>query len=282
MKSAILTFCLLLACVVSLGPIPYVQAAESVTFEDTISTMGNPIPSIIFWRNHEVYAEQGAVLTLTLNAQGSCQCRIGGGNLLVNHSLLGPFSLVSVPTISAVNFASDFVFTYLVTETGYLGLTVELYAGYGGPASPTETITMNYRLTISGVNTPSNTLEVAENLAGLQRVSTDTALPVVIYVPISDAADLFIDIWRLDENNLGYEVLTIPADELLALPDFPAENLLIASTADEFIRVYKLTTGEFQVNVGPLVDGKIHVLIFDGIPSTHTYGYTWEVPAPTP
>ncbi len=250
------------------------HAEASITFSDSITTMGNPIPSIIFWRNHQVYAEQGTTLTLTLDASGWCNCRIGGGNLFANNVLIGQFSLVSLPTPTNITFTHQFVFQYLVRQTGEVLLRIDLYAGYSGFGSFTETITMNYALTVSGVG---NLTSLQEQAAGVQRVGNDPSLPVVIYVPTPDAhqkGNLYIDIWQLDEHGIGYPALYISSDELLALPDFPRENTLIVR--DGFIRVYKLTTGEYQVNVGPLTDGKVHVILFDGIPPTHTYGYTWS------
>lgn len=264
---------IIILCVTFLLPTFPVRAEESITFTDSISTMGNPIPSIIFWRYHAVHAEQGAVLTLTLDASGSCNCRIGGGYILANNTQVGPFSLVSQPTHGNATFADQFVFQYPVTQTGDVLLRIELYAGYSGFGSPAETITMNYALTVSGVSSPTHLLEQA---AGVQRVGSDPSLPVVIYVPTPAAhqkGELYIDIWQLDGQGIGHPAVTISADDLLALPDFPRENLLIASKG--FISVYKLTTGEYQVNVGPLADGKVHVLIFDDIPPTHTYRYTW-------
>lgn len=264
----------IILCLILLLPTLPVRAEESITFTDSISTMGNPIPSIIFWRDHQVYAEQGATLIFTLDASGWCNCRIGGGNLFANNVLIGQFSLVSLPSPTYITFADQFVFQYPVPQTGEVLLRIDLYAGYSGFGSLTETITMNYALTVSGVSNPTRLLEQA---AGVQRVGGDPSLPVVIYVPTSNAyqkGDLYIDIWQLDGHNIGYRALYISSDELLALSDFPAENILIAS--DGFIGVYKLTTGEYQVNVGPLADGKVHVIIFDGIPPTHTYGYTWS------
>ncbi|MBZ0319263.1 MAG: hypothetical protein K8L91_22805 [Anaerolineae bacterium] len=265
---------IIILCLIFLLPTLPVRAEESITFTDSISTMGNPIPSIIFWRDYQVYAEQGTTLTLTLDASGWCNCRIGGGNLFANDVLIGQFSLVSLPTPTNITFTHQFVFQYLVPPTGEVLLRIDLYAGYSGFGSPPETITMNYTLTVNGVSNPTHLLEQA---AGVQRVGTDPSLPVVIYMPTPDAhqkGNLYIDIWQLDGHNVGYPALYISSDELLALPDFPRENTLIVR--DGFIRVYKLTTGEYQVNIGPLPDGKVHVIIFDGIPPTHTYGYTWS------
>lgn len=56
------------------------------------------------------------------------------------------------------------------------------------------------------------------------------------------------------------------ARELAKLPETPEENILV----DQFyeIALYKLTSGEYQVNVGPDAEYKVKVLRFAGCPAT--------------
>lgn len=108
-------------------------------------------------------------------------------------------------------------------------------------------------------------------------VNIDPALPIDIGMPLPEQTangEQYLDIWQLDENGIGQSALYVSAEDINALPEFLHENTLISSTEDGFISVYKLVTGEFQINIGPLSDGKIHVIIFDQIPPTHQYGYT--------
>ena len=86
-----------------------------------------------------------------------------------------------------------------------------------------------------------------------------------------------IGVYGVDENGDGFEALFISAAELAALPDMPAENLLLAGDADGPFAIFKLTTGEYQVNIGPDAEGKVQVVIFDGIPPTTVYGYEFNV-----
>jgi hypothetical protein len=44
----------------------------------------------------------------------------------------------------------------------------------------------------------------------------------------------------------------------------PAENTLLASVAQSSL--YALTSGEFQINIGPDIEGKTYVMIFSGLP----------------
>jgi hypothetical protein len=54
--------------------------------------------------------------------------------------------------------------------------------------------------------------------------------------------------------------------ELAEVPSNPETNFLITSTEDNFIQFYRLNSGEYQINVGPDEEGKVHVCIFENIP----------------
>jgi hypothetical protein len=60
--------------------------------------------------------------------------------------------------------------------------------------------------------------------------------------------------YLIDENSKGSLKLVITPEQLKALPEKPDRNTLIAES-EEHIRVYKLTTGEYQVNYGPNANG---------------------------
>ena len=61
------------------------------------------------------------------------------------------------------------------------------------------------------------------------------------------------------------KALYVTAKTLAKLPDNPETNTLIA-TYYEF-NLYKLTTGEYQLNVGPDVEKKVKVIIWRGCPA---------------
>ncbi len=90
--------------------------------------------------------------------------------------------------------------------------------------------------------------------------------------PVQEAGNQFgLSIWRIDNNGKGYEAIYVTADELASLPDFPMENFLIDFTLDRYIQLYKLTSGEYQINIGPDIEGKVMEYIFIGIPPTKIY-----------
>jgi hypothetical protein len=228
-----------------------------------------PSPSGPASQTYPIPVETGDFLDVALDYNG----RIGCGITLLEIEIDGV--IYPIPYTGFL-FASTTHYTTQATTTGDLPITVRI--GCAHSPDPLGN-TMNYTLTV-GINIPAtpvtpNNPFAAEEAAGLWRVNRVPTMPVVIYTPtFAAAADgkLFIDIWQVDENGIWQPALTIAADELLALPELPDENLLVARK--RLISVYKLTTGEYQVNVGPLADGKVHVVIFDGIPPTRTYGYT--------
>lgn len=85
------------------------------------------------------------------------------------------------------------------------------------------------------------------------------AAPVAMY-----AVNGGLDIYQINANDEGVLVIRITRAELDALPANPAQNLEIASVNG--ISFYKLTDGQYQVNVGPLADGKVHSCVFGDIP----------------
>ncbi|MBI5928957.1 MAG: hypothetical protein HY862_06595 [Chloroflexi bacterium] len=244
-------------------------AGQGQTFSGSLSSgpgAGGPSQA-----TYVISATAGDTLNFAVDYSGSNSCLDGWLLLSVNDQLLSPWLAGLYSDFSGtVNYA------YVMPAT--MDITVKIEIACRHATSIMQVMYLAYTMNISVGDASTVDPITTEITAGIQRVTVDNSLPVTIYVPTLEAqGELFIHIWQRAENGFSYPRLTISADDLLALPDFPTENLLIASTADEFIRVYKLTTGEFQVNVGPLDDGKIHVLIFDGIPFTRVYGYTFSV-----
>ena len=70
---------------------------------------------------------------------------------------------------------------------------------------------------------------------------------------------------------LGYDELAIwlTSAELAALPENPEQHMLVDQYYE--IAMYKLTTGEFQINYGPDAEGKVYVLNFTGCPAQNIY-----------
>jgi hypothetical protein len=123
----------------------------------------------------------------------------------------------------------------------------------------------------------SGTVNVVRQIAPPVPVSADgrinnyEALPQVAIYPHDDGLRMY----NIGPDGAGTLALEVTADMIAAVPALPAENTLIASNPDGTIAVYRLTTGEFQVNAGPNVEGWIDVTIFSEIYSSAPY-YTYR------
>jgi hypothetical protein len=73
-----------------------------------------------------------------------------------------------------------------------------------------------------------------------------------------------IDIYQIDADDEGSLILSKSAEALDALPADASVNLAGGNSGK--IGFYKLGDDLFQVNVGPLSDGKVHSCVFDSIP----------------
>lgn len=207
-----------------------------------------------------IYATEGEVWDITLDYAATLNCN--AAQLFVSTAT---GTEVRLPFRGAGSHTGSLHFRYTVPQTNpdfiFLGALC-----LGSSSIPMIELELTYTLTVR-VLSQSDPLPI----------TTDPALPITIHAPTIEevaAGEQYMDIWQLDENGIGQPALYVSAEEINDLPDHPSENTLIDSTSDGFIRVYKLTTGEFQINIGPLPDGKIHVIIFDQIPPTHRYGYT--------
>ncbi len=75
-----------------------------------------------------------------------------------------------------------------------------------------------------------------------------------------------ITIYGINEFGEGFLGANVPFDELPNCDPAPSENQLLASSADGKYSIWLLTTCEYQVNMGPDAEGKVQVIIWQGIP----------------
>lgn len=76
-----------------------------------------------------------------------------------------------------------------------------------------------------------------------------------------------LDIYQINGADEGLLIMRFTANDLKALPAKPEQHLEIARSEDEKIIFYKLTSGEYQINVGPVEWlNKVHVCRFSAIP----------------
>ncbi len=76
-----------------------------------------------------------------------------------------------------------------------------------------------------------------------------------------------IDVFLINKQarGTGRPAFRLTAAEQAKLPEKPAQNLLVNEYYE--VALYKLTTGEYQVNAGPDENGKVYVVRFVGCPA---------------
>lgn len=80
------------------------------------------------------------------------------------------------------------------------------------------------------------------------------------------------------ETGKPREAIRVNSKVLDKLPEFPEENTLI----DQYYEfaLYKLTSGEYQLNVGPDAEGKVFVVQVVGCPATEVHESTYVAEPP--
>lgn len=87
------------------------------------------------------------------------------------------------------------------------------------------------------------------------RISPDAAAPFAAY-----CTDWGLHVYGINEASDGWLAFTVALNVLSEPP--PAENTLIVTAGN--LSLYRLTTGEWQINAAPDAEGKEYVLIWEG------------------
>lgn len=74
-------------------------------------------------------------------------------------------------------------------------------------------------------------------------------------------------VYCVDDNSNGYPEFSVTAADVNAYPEYPPTNVEVkrATTCDVDVIFYILTTGEYQINIGPFTDGKVFEVTFTGL-----------------
>ncbi len=91
--------------------------------------------------------------------------------------------------------------------------------------------------------------------------------PYSVYTVTRNDGTCAIVVFALDENSNGIRVISQSARRLALVPAFPPQNVLLAKNDTYKIYLYKLTSGEYQVNVGPDREAKVFQVRWTGCPA---------------
>ena len=106
----------------------------------------------------------------------------------------------------------------------------------------------------------------------IETAGMDTA----IYNGLDDNGNPSLDVYGINDEGEGYYAFTITEANLAPFADNPPEENTEIMTVDN-VALYALDTGEYQLNIGPDEEGKVRVVIFNGLPSTNVYSYDYNV-----
>ncbi len=103
--------------------------------------------------------------------------------------------------------------------------------------------------------------------------------PYALYTPTENDETCSIDIWSVEADGQGKRAIKLKAADLAKLPDVEdIENYVtVESAKNDFITLYKLDSGQFQINVGPDREGKVYVINFTGCPASDVTESTFVV-----
>lgn len=102
------------------------------------------------------------------------------------------------------------------------------------------------------------------------RLTRTLCEPLAIYPVVSDDGTGIIIYRVVRGSDIGEFMLNIPAEVFDNLPESVDENCTIDSSEDGEVVVYLLSSGEYQVNVGPDEEGKHFVYIFNTLDAAPT------------
>lgn len=91
-------------------------------------------------------------------------------------------------------------------------------------------------------------------------------LEAVIFEATDAQGRAALHIYCVNAEGFGYLGMTINQEDIEGLPTQPESNITIKTSDLCNLGFYLLTTGQFQINIGPNEEGKVYVTIFNGLP----------------
>jgi len=152
--------------------------------------------------------------------------------------------------------------TYTAPDTGYQHFGVQQVTG--APSNVTVCVTLpGQTCNPSAAATP-----VIDDRLNYQHGD----LYAVLYASKDEAGDPAIDVYCVGEEG-GVFGFQIPGSAFTAVASPPAANTQVfeSTACGVLVSAFVLTTGEYQINIGPDIEGKVDVIIFHGMPPDGIY-----------
>lgn len=209
---------------------------------------------------------------------------------VINSAVIGCTS-ATVTYESEFSFGQDFADISIINATTSQVIATTTGSPFG------DTVTLTYpaqppgsflfaEVSVGQANASSRPVAVSctEGEDGLRpycpdgRINYRDCEPVAIYpVQDEDGVGILVYVVKREDKGVGEFGFFVSFAELNALPENPEEPILIAETDDGFAQLYKLPSGEYQVNAGPDDEGKVFEFRFSIIPGEYPEIETWFV-----
>jgi hypothetical protein len=98
--------------------------------------------------------------------------------------------------------------------------------------------------------------------------------PAALYSYTDSYGKAGLKVYAIDANDKGEKVIDLDSAELSAFPGLPEEVILLADGLFNGIKLFKLPTGAYQINVNDARVAKVHVCEFRSVPPTSVKVYT--------
>lgn len=235
-----------LSCLLLMMVLLPVQAAGAIIALELQDLTFNGCNGSIFAGSFHVvaYDEGGAVAN-------------AGTGVATNRFYTTSYATVSLQQASTSNQKQDFLIDFNGTPITYGTLTVTLAAN---PTVESPT----YRF-----DCMTGEISIIEGLD--DRINPGMGdLIAVLYARRDATGKTGIQVYSVEADGTGVLIDTyLNSDFAPYIGNPPAEAVEISSIGDTTL--YALTTGEFQINIGPDIEGKITSVIFNGLPPGRVY-----------
>ena len=232
------------------GPTLPMPPGPPIVFTGTVDFATQP------YVDHFIFAEAGHVIAINL------ECTAAGG--------LDPMAALYQPDgtyfdLNSFFMSGNIIFNQGPCFSGFTALAVAPQTGIYAIRVTSMTYAANqtiifsdpsgaYILKVYGASLPPNGFAPTDG-----RVNADPTPPVVMYCT-AEGIDVYA---RNADNQYVFSVRALDADyEALGTP---AANTLLATSADGNVRIYLLSSGEFQVNA--YTSSEEYVAIWSGCPA---------------
>jgi len=235
-------------------------------------TLTNLVVTCVQFENPDPILVLGINYSMTVNYQAGGNAFIWYGDELINlgASATSPTAVTgtgSLDIFTGIGFGpATYPYDFIITIRMYSEDT-----NFDNLLEPVGTILDEKVLSGECVSPGETSLGGANSSAFFNpqdgRIHPDAAAPFAAY-----CTEWGLHVYGVNADGQGWLAFTVDTETMNA--ETPAQNTVIAEA--ENIRLYQLTSGDFQINAGPDAEGKVYVLAWNGCPVEYSSAGTLD------